>query len=79
MSAPDMPRNVTIATCVFLSALAAGYVAHAFISAPKPPAAPKACAESTWNPAQYYRVDCEPPARLVTPPGWTWLKCECPQ
>lgn len=38
------------------------------------------CVEQVFDPSAFNGVRCDDPrARITTPPGWTWLKCECPK
>lgn len=38
------------------------------------------CVDTTFDPAYYKSIVCpDHRQRLSTPPGWTWVKCSCPE
>ena len=42
--------------------------------------AEKPCVDATFNPASYMMIVClDHRQRLTTPPGWTWVRCSCPE
>jgi len=71
----DIPRNVMIATCITLFCATMAYVAHLAFHAREP------CHDESFNPGSYYgHVACPDDRQtLSTPPGWTWIKCTCPE